>query len=282
MAEISVKRIVRSVFSIIAAVYVIALCLLYFLQGWLIFPGDKKLLLDPSVHGLPYSVVTIKTSDGLALNGWMINGRPGYPYILFCHGNAENISSLIEKALQFYQQGFSSLFFDYRGFGISEGLPTEQGVYLDAEAAWSYLVSDLRVAPDQIIVYGRSLGGAVATNLAAGRSCKALIVESGFYSMTDMAADIYRWVPVKWILKYPFESGKSISKVHCPVLILHSPDDEIVPFEQGEKLFAAATGPKKFVKIKGDHNDGCWVYQDIYLKGLMGFFAEFHLVPDTP
>ncbi|MDD2714403.1 MAG: alpha/beta hydrolase [Candidatus Wallbacteria bacterium] len=278
--KISIKRIIRSIVEIIVVTYLISACFLYFFQDKLLFLTTREMYsTTPAIHGIEYKDVYFKTKDGLKLHGWFITGKSENPYLLFCHGNAENVSGLLESALQFYQLGLNVLFFDYRCYGKSEGKTiSETGTYLDAEAAWDFMVNELKIPSDKIIIFGRSLGGAVATKLASERTCEALIVESGFYSATERAAELYKWYPIKWMIRNPYESGKNLRSIKCPVLIIHSPDDEIIPFHHGQELFAAANEPKRFLTLKGDHNNGYWIYQEIYLAGIKQFLVEFNLM----
>lgn len=168
--------------------------------------------------------------------------------------------------------------YTHPSYGRSNGVPSEEGTYLDAEAAWDYLVTEYGKTPQDIIVVGHSLGGAVATELAMRKKPAALIVESSFTSLPDLAAKLYPWLPVKLISKHQYASVNKVSSIPCPKLFIHSPDDEIIPFEQGRVLYEKASQPKEFLLIKGGHNDGFLISGKIYSDGLMKFFEKYSIV----
>ena len=163
------------------------------------------------------------------------------------------------------------MIFDYRGYGKSEGNPSEKGTYLDAEAAWNYLVEVNQKSSDRIIVFGRSLGAAIASDIALKKVPAGLILESSFLSVPDMGKKHYPWIPVKYLSKFHYSTGDKIQSITCPKLIIYSPDDEIVPFEHGKSLFEKAVKPKEFMQIKGGHNEGFLVSGDFYIEGLKRF-----------
>jgi fermentation-respiration switch protein FrsA (DUF1100 family) len=168
--------------------------------------------------------------------------------------------------------------FDYRGYGQSEGRPTEQGTYLDAEAAYKWLTEQKKVQPDNIIIFGRSLGGCIATNLARTARAKALVIESTFTSYVDMGRKFYPYLPVRLFARFSYDAGGYISEVHCPVMIIHSANDDIVPFEFGRQLYETANEPKQFVEIFGSHNDGFILSGDIYTRAWadwLKFLSEY-------
>lgn len=257
--------------------YVLFCLYLYFLQDRMIFypnlPG-RELRGKPSDIGLNYESVQIRTSDNILLHGWFIKTRKERGTVLFFHGNAGNISHRLDSIRIFHSLGLSVLIIDYRGYGQSEGRVSEQGTYLDAEAAWLYLIEEKNIEPREIIVFGRSLGGAIAANLAAKVQPAALILESVFSSVPDLAARFYPVFPVRLLARFSYDTRKALASVSCPVLVIHSPDDEIIPFENGRVLFASAREPKTFLKIRGDHNEGFLVSGSIYIKGLENFIHE--------
>jgi hypothetical protein len=176
--------------------------------------------------------------------------------------------------------GFSTFLFDYRGFGRSEGKPTEKGTYLDSLGAWSYLVDKRSVCPEEIVIYGESLGGAVGAWLAKERQPAALVLASSFTSIPDVAASLYPLFPVRWLARFQYDTRRFISDVTCPILVIHSPDDEIIPYAQGCLLFEHAREPRAFLEIRGSHNTGFLDSGDVYLKGINDFLSR-HL-PGSP
>jgi len=168
----------------------------------------------------------------------------------------------------------SVLIVDYRGYGQSEGRISEQGTYLDAEAAWRYLVEQRGVSPEEIIIFGRSLGGGVATWLAGVHPPRALILESTFTSVPDIGAGQFPFVPVRWLARIHYNSLERLRQIHVPVLIIHSPDDTTIPYSHGERLFEAANEPKEFLEIQGGHNEGFIISGNHYQAGIDAFIKK--------
>ncbi len=195
--------------------------------------------------------------------------------ILFCHGNGGNISHRLDSIQLFHRLGLSTFIFDYRGYGLSEGSPAEKGTYLDAEAAWNYLIRQRKVEPKKIIVFGRSLGGAVAAWLAQGHTPRMLIIESTFTSVKDLAGKFYPYFPVRLLSRFNYNVIEYLQKVNCPLLIIHSRDDEIVPFSHGQRLFMSAKEPKEFLDIMGTHNEGFILSGKHYETGLDSFISQY-------
>ena len=238
-----------------------------------IFFPMKEIEVTPQVIGLPCEEVYLETSDKIRLHGWFIPKEKARRTLLFLHGNAGNISHRLEKLATFYELGFNTFIIDYRGYGKSEGSPSELGVYKDGDAAYKYLTRERNIPKDKIILYGESLGGAVAIDLAAREDVKALITEEAFTSLKDMAKQVYPFVP-GFVVSNKFDSLSKIGNVTCQKLIIHSINDEIVPFHLGEKLFNAAKPPKELLKIIGPHNTCFFDSVEEIKKGLAPFSAE--------
>lgn len=194
--------------------------------------------------------------------------------ILFCHGNAGNISQRIDSFEIFNELGFNTFIFDYRGYGKSEGKPSEKGTYYDAEGAWDYLVREKKFKPEEIIVFGRSLGGGIASYLAKKYQPRALIIESSFTSILDMARAFFPRLPIKLLLRFKYNTMERLRDIHCPVLIIHSQDDTTIPFVCGRVLYETANPPKKFLRIKGNHLYGYIKSKRKYINGLREFIDE--------
>ena len=255
--------------------YLALLGFMFFTQNSLLFLpdiGGRDLATTPQRFGLEYQEVTLTTSDGESLHGWYLPAPGARHTLLFFHGNAGNISHRLDSLLLFRQLGLSQLILDYRGYGRSSGRPSEAGLYRDAQAAWDYLTGERGLAPGQIVLFGRSLGGALAVWLAAKERPAGLIVESSFTSVPDLGAELYPWLPVRWLSRLRFDSSSRIAQVRVPLLLVHSRDDEIIPFTHGQALFAVANPPKRFLELRGGHNDGFLVSREPYLKGLSSFF----------
>ncbi len=244
------------------------------LSSFIYYP-DRAMSGTPADRGLVYESVRLETRDGVRLAGWWLPAGNERGVVLFCHGNAGNISHRLDSLLVFNRLGLSTFIFDYRGYGASEGRPSEEGTYLDAEAAWDYLVRTRRVAPDHIIIFGRSLGGSIAAWLAQEHRPGILITEGGFASLRDIARDLYPWLPVGLIIRHQYDTRRYLEKVRCPVLIIHSRDDELIPFKHGQALCEAAREPKGFLEIRGSHNRGFMDSLARYEAGLGEFLGRY-------
>ena len=275
------RRRVNGLINILMMVllgYGLLLIFLYFYQNRLLFLPNvpsRTVNMSPSAVGLAFEPVTLVTRDNIDLDGWFIPAPENRGVILFFHGNAGNISHRLDSLLLFHRLGFSTLIFDYRGYGRSQGHPSEAGTYMDAEAAWHYLTGKRSIAPSRIILFGRSLGAAVAVHQAAEHTPGALIVESGFTSVPDMAAEIYPFLPVRWLARLDYNTRQQLQRVSCPVLVVHSRDDEIIPFRHGQALYAAAREPKQFLELRGGHNDGFLVTGRVYTRKLDEFLSTW-------
>lgn len=259
----------------ISIAYLVMVLLITWLQDRLIYFPEARLVTNPGELGLEYQDITFQTSDGVSLSAWYVPSESRQGVILYCHGNGGNISYRYEYLKVFSELGLTTFMFDYRGYGKSEGRPSEKGTYLDAVGAWRYLVEERGVSPGEIIPYGESLGGAVAAWLARERDPRALILQSAFTSLPDVGAEIYPFLPVRLISRYHYSTLDHLSEVKCPVLVIHSRDDEIVPFPHGVKLHAAATGQKDFLELRGDHNSGIMQSMEAFKKGLNLFLERY-------
>ena len=260
----------------VAAGYAVVLLGLYAFQSRLVyFPNVPSRTIGPGPDsiGLAYESLEITTEDGIKLDAWYLPVREPRGIVLFFHGNAGNISHRLDSLRVFNELDFATLIFDYRGYGRSEGEVSELGIYRDAEAVWRHLTEERGVPPAEIVLFGRSLGAAVAAFVASRHTPGALIMESGFVSVPDMAAELYPWIPGRWLARIAFPAGDYLQTVGSPVLIVHSRDDEIIPFGQGLRLFEVAREPKQFLELWGGHNDGFLVSGRRYFEGLDAFIA---------
>jgi fermentation-respiration switch protein FrsA (DUF1100 family) len=207
---------------------------------------------------MDFEGVELRTEDGETIAAWFVPAPGGLPRgtVLFCHGNAGNIGDRIGSIATFHNLKMDVLIFDYRGYGQSTGKPSEKGTYRDAMAAWSYLTEERGLRPGQIAVFGRSLGGGVASWLAARTQPGALVLESAFTSAGDMATKMFPLLPGKLVCRFRYDSLAQLKEIRAPVLIAHSRDDTMIPIKYGRRLFEAAREPKRFVEMAGDHNAG--------------------------
>lgn len=265
------------IFRSLLAIYVGVGVILFLFQSSMIYypelPG-RKITATPAAIGLKYEEVILNTEDGLKLHGWYTPAESERGVVLFFHGNAGNISHRLDSLRIFNALGYSSFIFDYRGYGRSEGKPSEKGTYLDAEAAWRYLVEQRRIASQTIVFFGRSIGASVAAYLATRQLPKALILESAFTSVGDFAASIYPVYPTRLMARYRYNTSKYLESVECPLLIIHSRQDEIVPYKFGQRLYEQANEPKRMLTISGGHNDGFLISGKLYTTGIDDFLTS--------
>jgi len=264
----------------ILGAYLLVLVLAFFFQGRMVFFPDTQMAGTPSSIGLDFEEVWLTASDGIRLHGWFVQGGGEGTRVtaLFCHGNAGNIFHRLEMLEVIHRLGLSCLMFDYRGYGKSQGSPSEQGLYRDAQAAWEWLVQDKEIDPESVVCWGRSLGGPVAARLARDHQPGALIIESTFTSLPDLGQKLYPFLPVSLISRLRFPTEKYVRTLTCPLLVAHSTEDEIVPFVFGERLYKAAPEPKQFLPIRGGHNDGFAVSGQAYVRGVQEFLIYSGLI----
>lgn len=274
--------LVWSILIIIFVAYSVLGWTLFFMQRSFIYRPLRDVMYDPSDINLAFEKLSLKTEDGLKISGWYVPADNAEYTVLMCHGNGGNISHRLDTANLLNEMGLNFMVFDYRGYGNSQGKPTEKGTYLDAQAAWDWLTQVKGVPAEKIIIFGRSLGGCIASHLAMNNKPLAMVVESAFTSYVDMGKKFYPYLPVKYFAKFKYPTIEYVRKVDCPILFVHSRGDETVPFEFGLKLYDAAHEPKEFVEIFGCHNDGFLFSGDTYKQGWkqwLEFVGEYHAKP---
>jgi fermentation-respiration switch protein FrsA (DUF1100 family) len=250
--------------------------LMWLLQDRFIFfpQAGRDAATTPAARGLPFDDVEVATPDGPKLHAWWIPAERARGTVLLLHGNAGNISHRIDYAVMFRRLGYSTLLVDYRGYGRSTGTPTEQGTYIDAAAAWDWLKEDRQVPERDIVLFGESLGGGVASWLAARHQARALILASTFTSAVDLGSELYPFLPVRLVSRNRYETLQRLGDVRAPVLVIHSPEDDIIPFAHGRRLFEAAREPKAMLEIAGGHNEGFVFVRDEWIAQLAQFLAR--------
>lgn len=272
-------RMLFNLVIMVVGAYAALAMVIFFAQSRLIYypePG-RDIIETPGDMGLAYESVEISTADNETLHGWFVPApATATATMLFFHGNAGNISHRMEYLLMFHRLGYNTLIFDYRGYGQSSGSPSEAGTYLDAQAAWRYLTEKKRIPPTRIVLFGESLGGAVAAWLAAQEKPALLVLASAFTSIPDMAAKIYPFLPVRLLSRFEYNTMGYLQTVTCPVFVAHSPQDELVPFAQGQALYQAAPEPKQFLELQGGHNNGFIFMREDWIRAL-GEFIRMNL-----
>ncbi len=251
--------------------------LLYLTQAGLVYYPEMghEVRHTPHQADLDYEDVKLVTTDEVALHGWFVPGAQPHGTVLFLHGNAGNISHRLDFLQMFNRLGYSTLIIDYRGYGNSSGKPSEQGTYLDAEAAWLYLTQTRQIPSGEIALFGESLGGAVAAWLAARHQPAALVIASGFTSVPDLAATFYPYFPVRLLSRFSYDTREYLRLVTAPVFVAHSPDDEIIPYRHGHALYDAANPPKHFLELSGGHNEGFIFMREPWVRALGEFLDEY-------
>ena len=254
---------------------------LFFYFRWFekrhIYYPTRKIEFTPEDINLSFEDIYFDTSDGVRLNGWFIPVDKPRATLIFCHGNGGNISHRLHTLGIFNRLGLNVFLFDYRGYGRSQGRLSEEGTYLDARAAYDYVVAREDVDTKRILVYGESLGGAIAYDLAIVSKVSAVVTLGTFSSIVDMGKAIYPFLPIRLIARIKYDAASKAPNVKVPKLIIHSADDEIVPFEQGKKLFSSASDPKEFYEMRGGHNDAIFTYEKEFSQKISDFLDKYGL-----
>ena len=260
---------------LIALTVYLTVCLAVFaFQDRLIYFPARGYFADPSDVGLSFESLTLTTADGVSIAAWHVPHPDATATVLFCHGNAGNIADRLHDLKLLHELRLGVLMFDYRGYGDSNGTPSELGTYRDAEAAWAYLVDVKSVSSEKIVLLGRSLGGAVAIELASRHSPGALVVESTFTRLTDVGREHYPLLPVGWLVRHHYDSAAKVGTLRCPKLFLHGRDDTLIPIAQARALHAAAADPKQFIETPGGHDNAGYSYSPTETAILAAFLAE--------
>ena len=228
----------------------------------------------PAQLGLEYEDVWLPAEDGLRVHGWFVPAH-GVPFVLlYCHGNTGNLADRVDNIEHCARLGINVLAIDYRGYGLSPGRVDEDGTRMDADAAWRWLVEERGFPPERIIVMGRSLGGAIAARTARDHGPAALILETPFSSMPAVARDRYPLLPARILCRFRFETSEYVRDCHCPLLVIYSPDDELIRPHHAERIYAAARGPRRLFSVRGGHGDVGMIDTDRYLAGISDFLAN--------
>ncbi len=244
--------------GVLAALYISLVFLMVLLEDRLVFRPWGPAGCSQLPRRLPAEHAEFESADGTRLHGWFIEHPQPNAVVLFCHGNAGNVTCHTRHLREMYRRlGVSVLVFDYRGFGRSEGSPSESGVLMDARAARAWLAERTGVTEEEIVLWGESLGGGVAVELAARDGAQALILLNTFTSLPDVGQRTYPWLPVRALMRNQLDSLSKISNYAGPLLVFHAANDQVIPFVQGQRLFEAANDPKRFVRLSGGHN-GSW------------------------
>lgn len=254
--------------------YVLILLSFYFFQMRLVYFPTQIHSFNPGHFGLDFEEVQLTTSDETKIHGWFVPSKTRGVHIIFFHGNAGNISDRMDTIRLWNQLGISGLYIDYRGYGKSEGVPSEQGTYLDAQAAWDFLVRAKGISFEKIIIHGRSLGGPIAAWLASKNQSAGLILESTFISLPELGQSLYPILPVKQLARIKYSTMKYLEETKCSVLVVHSKQDEIIPVSHGQLLAKKSGSRGHYLEIRGSHNDGFLESRQDYVPALQRFIEQ--------
>lgn len=268
------RRMVSSIGIIVILSYA-GLCLLLFsCQTPIIFPRGGSIWQTPGDAGFEYEDIHLDVFDK-ATHGWYIHADAPRGVVLFSHGNAGTIADRLDSVAIFREMGFDVLIYDYGGYGLSTGRPSENRCNADVAAVWHYLTVGRDVDPGKIVLFGRSLGTGPTVELASRELPAAVILESPLLSVVRVAKGLYPFLPVNLLARHRFDNEAKINKVRAPLLILHSPSDEIIPFSHGQRLFELANEPKQFVELRGTHNDGYVATGERYVETINRFLTPY-------
>ncbi|HIJ73617.1 MAG TPA: alpha/beta hydrolase [Candidatus Hydrogenedentes bacterium] len=254
----------------LALIYIGLVVLAWAAQRKLIFPASRGVHSTPASYGWNYEEKLLPVM-GKITQVWFIPVEDARGTFLISHGNAGNIADRLDSAELFRSMGFNVVLYDYGGYGNSTGKPSEKRCYADIRAVWRYLTEEQGIPPHEIVLFGRSLGGAVTCDLAPDVEPGAVIIESTFTAMPALAQEVYPFLPAKYLVRHKFNSAEKIGRITAPVLIIHSPDDGIIPYHHGTELYERANEPKQFLEIQGSHNYGFVQSMALYKKGIDDF-----------
>ena len=274
------------IIAFVAICYGAIVIWMYLSQRKMLYIPSRTIVDIPTEFRMEYEDVWLTNELGTKIHAWWLPHEKARFTVLFSHGNGGNISHRMETLHVFRELGLSVLIYDYSGYGQSDGEPSEVATMADTRAAWDWLVTDKQLDPQSIILFGRSLGGAVSALLAAdlagsGVLPAGIVLESTFTSVPDMGAYIYPWLPVRQLARYQYDSLAALAAVRVPALFAHSQDDDVVPFELGRRLHDTYKGPKSFFELTGDHNHGYFLMGQEYSDGLNRFLTGLEQGADS-
>lgn len=268
----------------LGGIYVVLGVVLYLFQGRFIFPAGGSIWRTPAEKGWAYESLELAV-DGHVTHAWFIPAEgQARGTVLFSHGNGGTMAGRLESVEVFRDLGFDTLIYDYGGYGESTGRASQKRCCEDIRAMWSHLTEEKGVAPRRIVLFGRSLGGGVSADLAPEVEPGAVILESTFTSTVDVAKQSFLFMlfPLRQFARHPFDSAAKVPQINAPLLIVHSRDDDLIPFAQGRKLYDLAGEPKAFLEIRGNHNEGHRVSESVYREGLADFLAPLFQEDGSP
>lgn len=267
------RRVLIWFIAVPVALYLVVCFVAWFFQDRLVwYPGPPPIG-TPAAIGAAFEDLELHAADGASVHAWHVKAERPRGIVVLCHGNAGNIENRLSLAQTFRSLGYDVLLFDYRGYGRSRGALSEEGTYADGLAALDHAAARGFEAR-RTVLYGESLGGAVAIELARRRPCAALVVEDTFTSLADVGAAVYPWLPVRWISRAKYASLDKVGALRVPFLVLHSPEDRLVPFDHGRRLLAAHPGPKLLLETSGAHGGGGFLQRSEWIEDVRDFLEK--------
>ena len=271
-------RLLLALLATVAVIYGGAILWLMTQETRLVFQAGRPL--GEGRPAFPYEQVVLPRADRASQFAWVMRHPEARTWVLFLHGNAATIASRVNIARyrELRELGLNVFAPEYRGFAGLDGIPSEAAIAADARAAYDYLVTSLQTSPTRLVIYGWSLGSAVAVTLAAEVPSGAVILEGAPASLVGIGEQQYPLFPIRMVMRNPFESIRRIDRVHAPLLFLHSPEDAIVPIGEGRRLYEAAAAPKRFVEVKGGHVHANDVDKTVFFGAIRSFLGEYGLL----
>jgi fermentation-respiration switch protein FrsA (DUF1100 family) len=262
---------------VLQLVVIVAAVWLYlrFFEWRNLYHPTRRLAATPAVMGLEFEDVFFMTEDGRRLHGWWIPSDGARGTIIYCHGNAGNIGDRVAPCADLLKLDLNVFIFDYRGYGLSRGIPNEKGTYRDARAAYEVVRARYDDTEDPpVIIYGGSLGGAVAIQLALDKNVRGLILENTFPSVIEVGERLYPWLPIRWFSRYRYDSTVKVPDLRVPKLFAHSMHDQLIPYDMGRRLFEKAAEPKQFITLQGYHEEATWNETPTYWRAMEVFVTS--------
>ncbi len=276
-SRFNIKRSLRDLIIVLLLGYFLVSTFFFMFHKDVLYSVRKDVDSTPGDIDLEFDDLYLETGDGISINAWYVPYEGADLTVLYCHGNGCNMGGSLFYPKMFHSMGLSTFMIDYRGYGRSEGEPTEKGTYNDVEAAWKYMTEDLGKDPGSIIIYGMSLGGAISSHLAPKVSPAAFIMESTFTSFMEQVKDLFFILPLGLIVDLDYPTAENLAKADCPILVIHGNDDVTIQFHHGQDLYDRVPEPKEFLELEGDHNDMMIRSEYEWKTGVAGFI-EGHIL----
>jgi uncharacterized protein len=268
-----IKTII-TIITLLFTTYLLLITWFYFNQNNLVFFPKFDTEETPEQYGLNHDKITFKSTNANTIHAIYFPINKQNPTVLYCHGNYGNITYHLEHVSNFTELGLNVLVFDYSGYGKSTGKVSEENCYQDAQAAYNYLKDTLHISPNNIILFGHSLGAAIASHLAISNPSKGLILEAPFKSIKQLGAELHPYIPVKQLCHITLQNSENLPKINIPTLIFHSTEDKVIPYHHSQTLIEKANEPKLLIPLTGNHGNSTIKNKAIFQKILKDFIIN--------